>query len=240
MFWRDGSRRRSELWFLAAASASPALPPLPLPASVSRHQRPLASGPPPTPLLCAVTNTGQNVAASALGATSVWSVGTQYPGQSNTYGNDLFTDPYLAYNNGNSPQLIAGLQGAGTWIVTFPVTNPELYPFGEPAPISSVVIVNRVDQPTLNLYARMNGANVALMAANYSMLSNATIVTSPTMATVLTVNFRANAQTGPIYPNSSLAPSSVAALQASPVNQATYVRYIQIAAAPGQCLYFRE
>ena len=194
--------------------------------------------------LFAFTSTGQNVAAAALGATSVWSTGTQYAGPPNaalnTYANDLFTDPYLAFNNNAAPMKIAATSSAGTWLVTFPVTNSLLYPFGEPSPIASVVIINRVDQPALNLYQRINGAAVTLYAANFSVLSTATLTTSLTSATAFTVNFPNYAQAGPIYPNSSLAQQSVTALQASPINQATYVRYIQIAAAPSQCLYFRE
>ena len=177
------------------------------------------------------SNTGQNVAASILGAASGWSSGAQFSTQSNIYGNDMFTDPYLAA--AAPTQLIAGTSAAGAWTVTFPAFNPVLFPFGQPFPVSSVVFINRVDGGN---NGRAAGAVVSLVAPNGTTLSTATL----TSATVTVLNFPNNAQTGPIFPNSSLAQPVVTALQSGSVNQSTYVRYIQIAAAPGHCLYFRE
>ena len=110
---------------------------------------------------------------------------------------------------------------------------PTLQPPSESTLASAVVFVNRMDGGN---NARASGASVSLIAPNASALSVGTLTT----ATVTVLNFPNNAQTGPIYPSSSLAPASVQALQTTTLNLNTYVRFINITAAPGKCLFFRE
>ena len=87
------------------------------------------------------TNTGQDIAAAALGATTALSslFGTNYA----SYGNDLYADPI----NGVTLNTFvnSGCGGGGdTWSVSFPPVLP-VYPLGYPMPVSSVVFVNRGD-----------------------------------------------------------------------------------------------
>ena len=88
------------------------------------------------PQVFVFTSTGQNIAASALGAvatsTSTWS--TSYP----TYANDGNAD--WVNSNVFSSNCVTG----DAWTVTFPPLLP-VYPGGFPLPVSSVVFVNRQD-----------------------------------------------------------------------------------------------
>ena len=192
--------------------------------------------------LFAFTNTGQNVAAAALGATAAFTAGTVYSASGTSqlaaYGNDLITDPYVVATLNLPSGLMAGTTGAGAWTVTFPVANPLYWPLPQPYLIASVVMINRLDCSVCLL--RMNGAVVTLTGPNNTVVqSNVISLNSATQLTASTINFVNNAQAGPIFPNSSLAQPGVAALQSSPfVN--TFVRYINITSAPGKCLHFRE
>lgn len=183
--------------------------------------------------LFAFSDTGQDVAAGALGATASWAVGSGYSTQYASNGIDLFCDPWLAY--AANPQLIAGSSAGGaTWAVAFP-PGPG-YPGGFPSPVSSVVFVNRLDA---GLNARINTSVpgvLSLLAANATVLSTAAV----SSMSVSVFTFPNNAQQGPIWPSNPRSTAPAATFQASAQNQLAYVRYVNITAAPGRCLFFRE
>ena len=101
------------------------------------------------------------------------------------------------------------------------------------APVHAVVFVNRLDGGN---NARANNGVVTLIAPNGTTLSSGLL----NSGSVTTINYPNNAVRGPIFPNSSLAPASVASLQTTDLNLNTYVRYLNITSAPGKCLFFRE
>ena len=105
-----------------------------------------------------------------------------------------------------------------------------------PRSTRTVVFINRLDS---GLATRINTTTpgvLNLVAANSSVLATRSI----SAASVSVWTFPNTFQSAPIFPNSSLAATSVVALQGSTLNQNTFVRYISIAAAPGKCLSFRE
>ena len=183
----------------------------------------------PVMQLFVFSNTGRNLASSP-GALTEFSGSPTYQTQFPWWGNDLNTDPWLAA--AANPQQIAGtVGGPASWILNFP-PGPG-YPLGFPTMVSSVVFINRCDGGS---NTRMTGGALYLMGANFSVLSKVPM----TSASVAVWNYPNMAQIGPIYPNSSLAPSSVATLQVPSVNQLTYVRFVTITSAPNKCLSFRE
>ena len=188
------------------------------------------------------SSTGQNLASQPLGATSTWTSGTQYQTLSNLFGNDYVTDPYIAFNNNAAPQLICSSNGVGAWTVTMPASGWQFFPQGQPAnPIASVVFINRIDQPAANVPTRSNGATVTVLNPLGSSIGLATITINSAQTTAVTLNFGGGLSTVPIFPNSSLAPPSVAALQLSSANLTALVRYINISQPnAGKCLHFRE
>jgi len=80
--------------------------------------------------LFAFTSTGQNVAASVLGATT--SQTSTYSTQVSSYANDLFCDPWIA---GANNWMAGGASGPSTWTLNFPPAPG--YPQGYPQPIST-------------------------------------------------------------------------------------------------------
>lgn len=159
------------------------------------------------------------------------------PAASASFGNDLFTDPWLADTGAlyNAPigMIAATSSGPATWTLTFPPAPG--FPNGLPQPISSVVFINRLG----GFNARINTTSpgtLNLIAANGTVLSTRSI---PSMS-VSVWNFPNMAQQGPIFPNNTLSTAPAATFQASYTNQNTFVRYINITAAAGKCLYFRE
>ena len=134
-----------------------------------------------------------------------------------------------------NPQLIAGTaSGPATWALAFPPIPG--YPNGGPAPISAVVVINRLDGGT---NARMNASGspgvLALLGANGTVVSTRAV----SSLSVSVFNFPNSAQSGPVFPNNS-ASTAPAAFQSAPGAQLNFVRYINVSAAPGACLAFRE
>lgn len=175
----------------------------------------------------AFSNTGQNIAASALGAVAAipTSVATGNP----AFGNDMFADPASASAGGMEANGNCLTTGATTdsWTLNFPPAPG--YPLGYPTPVSSVYYVNRLDPCCVS---RVNNSQSVI----YLYSPNGTAVAQRAITTGATVTsfFFNDAQTGPIMPD----PTS--AFQVSAANQAAYVRYVRIAAAPNKCLHFRE
>lgn len=173
------------------------------------------------------SNVGQDLAAGSLGAIASFSTGIAYSvggaTQTASYGNDLLTDPYLAMAANPPAGAIAGtVSGPASWALQFAGARP--------APVSSVVLINRVDGGT---NARMNATSpgtLTLVAADGAVVASRAV----SSLSVSVWNFLDTAQRGPLYPavNDSF--------QASAANQFKYARYVRVAAAPGQCLAFRE
>ena len=171
------------------------------------------------------SSTGQNLAASILGAVSSQTTtsGTAVA----AYGNDMYADPATASARGWLTNGACSGVGADAWTVRFPPAAG--YPLGLPTLISSVVYVNRMDSCC---WARVNtsASVIQLIAPNGTVVQQAPI---PDGRTVTTLTF-ANAQT------TAIAPDPTSAFQTSAANRLALPRYIRIASAPATCLHFRE
>ena len=167
-----------------------------------------------------------------LGASASFTSGVAFSTQFATYGNDLYTDPWLAATA--NPQQITGSSGVATWTLQFPPTS--FYPAGVPVPISSIVFINRCDNGLNTRINTTTPGTMSLISPNGTVLSVRNI---PSLS-VSVWNFPNMAQAGPIFPNSSLSTAPAATFQASNQNLLTYVRYINISSVLNKCLAFRE
>jgi len=183
----------------------------------------------------AFSNTGQNVAASILGASASMSSVYSATAYQAFYGNDLNADPFVYGGTGSNQFPNSGNPATGSnWTVQF-APQPG-YAAGYPVPISTVYFVNRLD--CCNTRAVAAGGWIALVSPNgtqYAKQYFADKADWGALASGTVATFRFNdLQTQPVYPN----PSSP--FQQSLSNQNNLVRYVKITSAVQTCLYFRE
>jgi hypothetical protein len=169
--------------------------------------------------LIIVSTTGRIVSSYLTGATM--SLTHQYTGQYAFYGGDLCADPY---DDGGNQCGIAGTSTEPTgdsYTVVFP---GGIYGATE---VASAYYVNRMGGTAGRITAGQG--SIALisptnMATGYVSITSAGTVSEFSFSTSL----------APVYP------SAGDPVQASTYYRSTWVRYVRVAAAPGQCLGFKE
>ena len=164
---------------------------------------------------------GRNVGAVAAGAqTALSSLSLAGLANGPSFGGDLQADPFAQY----SAPVIAGCAlTADSYTVTFPPTAE--FPGGYPIPIALAYFVNVVTGPQVaNANGKLSLYNPGgVLVAQDFIRSTGTVSTLPFGST-------------PVVPT----PNPSLPVQLDPAARNSYPRFVRIAAAPGQCLYFRE
>ena len=164
---------------------------------------------------------GRNLGASAAGASV--SLSSQYGTNAAQYGADLLADPNVAEATGAFVN--AGCTAPSDYYtVNFPPTS-------NPTAISTIFFVNRLNGGLLNSRIVNSGGQVLLFSAAgpLNLISDRAITSSGTISTFVYASAVA-------VPTPS--PSDPAQLSVDNIAQGT--RFVYIAAAPGNCLTFRE
>ena len=167
---------------------------------------------------------GRDVGASVAGA--ALSQSTVYGSNFASYGGDLQCDAWG--NFGTQTFVNDGCTAASDYYQAIFPPSPPLYPNGLPAPIASVVFVNRLDGGNNQRIVSSNG--VVQLFNPFGAMTASRPITSNASITVLTFGI----SNAPVYPN----PASP--FQTSAANRLLLPRYVKLIAAPGQCLAFRE
>jgi hypothetical protein len=164
-----------------------------------------------------VSTTGRIVSSWLTGATM--SLTHQYPGQYASFGGDLCADPYD--DGGN----ICGI--AGTSTVSTGDAYTVVFPGGAygATEVSTVYYVNRMGGTAGRITA--GDGVISLLTPTNSLWNYASITSAGTVS-----EFSFSTSLAPVYPEVG---DPLQAAYAS-----TWVRYVRLAAAPGNCLGFKE